>query len=132
MAIETYPVRGIPSSFVFSNMKLLTDKGAGEAKLFVGPKSKETDIDEFFEFGNGYVYTFDKKNVLEYMLQVKMEYVFQTINKYKVASLDKWNEMYSTLSELDDLLYAVHLEKFTDASRYYVRADQDIFKNCGS
>lgn len=31
-------IKGVPSSFVFKNMKLDTDKGAGEAKLFVGTK----------------------------------------------------------------------------------------------
>ena len=37
-------IKGVPSSFVFKNMKLDTDKGAGEAKLFVGPKSQIEDI----------------------------------------------------------------------------------------
>ena len=46
---EIYKVTGIPSSFVFGDMKLLTDKGAGEAKLFVGPKRKEKEIDDFFQ-----------------------------------------------------------------------------------
>ena len=62
MAKTDYIVRAIPSSFVFSDMKLMTDKGAGEAKLFVGPKSKETEIDDFFRFGSGIKYRFDKKN----------------------------------------------------------------------
>jgi len=53
VAKTDYIVRAIPSSFVFSDMKLMTDKGAGEAKLFVGPKSKETEIDDFFRFGSG-------------------------------------------------------------------------------
>ncbi len=65
MAKTDYIVRAIPSSFVFSDMKLMTDKGAGEAKLFVGPKSKETEIDDFFRFGSGITYRFDKKNMLE-------------------------------------------------------------------
>lgn len=40
-------IKGVPSSFVFKNMKLDTDKGAGEAKLFVGPKSQIEDINDF-------------------------------------------------------------------------------------
>ena len=124
----TFVVKGIPSSFVFSDMKLLTDKGAGEAKLFVGPKSKESEIDTFFEFGEGYNYRFDKQNILEYLMQVKMEYVFQKINRYKVASEEKWDEMYETINAMDEADFVVHLSKFTDNSRYYVRADEEIFK----
>ena len=121
-------MKAIPSSFVFSDMKLLADKGAGEAKLFVGPKSREVEIDKFFSFGEGYTYRFDKTNMLEYLLQVKMEFVFQNMNRYKVANLEKWNEIYSMLAEMPESDFVVHLGKFTDASRYYVRADEDLFK----
>lgn len=125
---EIYKVTGIPSSFVFGDMKLLTDKGAGEAKLFVGPKRKEKEIDDFFQFETEIKYRFDKSNLLEYMLQVKMEYVFQTINKYKTANKTKWNELYAILKELDDTELYIRLNKFVDSSRYYIRADEDLFK----
>ena len=128
MAKTIYTVKAIPSSFVFSDMKLLADKGAGEAKLFVGPKSREVEIDKFFSFGEGYTYRFDKTNMLEYLHQVKMEFVFQNMNRYKVANLEKWNEIYSMLAEMPESDFVVHLGKFTDASRYYVRADEDLFK----
>ncbi len=128
MAKTNYTVKAIPSSFVFSDMKLLADKGAGEAKLFVGPKSREVEIDKFFSFGEGYTYRFDKTNMLEYLHQVKMEFVFQNMNRYKVANLEKWNEIYSMLAEMPESDFVVHLGKFTDASRYYVRADEDLFK----
>ena len=70
-------IKGVPSSFVFKNMKLDTDKGAGEAKLFVGPKSQIEDINDFFKFDQAYSYRFDKSNLLNYLHEVKMEYVFQ-------------------------------------------------------
>ena len=128
MAKSTYVVRAIPSSFVFSDMKLASDKGAGEAKLFVGPKSKQEEIDDFFQFNTGITYRFDKKNLLDYLLQVKMEYVFQSINQYKVANIDKWNEVNSIISEMDESEFVITLNKFVDNSRYYVRADEEIFK----
>ena len=109
-------------------MKLLTDKGAGEAKLFVGPKSKESEIDEFFSFAEGYTYRFDKTNMLEYLHQVKMEFVFQNMNKYKSANLEKWNDIYITIEAMPEADFIVHLTKFTDVSRYYVRADEALFK----
>ena len=128
MAKTNYVVKAIPSSFVFSDMKLMTDKGAGEAKLFVGPKSKEEEIDAFFQFGRGITYRFDKRNMLEYLLQVKMEYVFQSINQYKVANIEKWNEINAVISEMSDSDFVISLDKFVDNSRYYVRADEEIFK----
>lgn len=128
MTKTDFTVRAIPSSFVFSDMKLLTDKGAGEAKLFVGPKSKESDIDEFFSFAEGYTYRFDKTNMLEYLHQVKMEFVFQNMNQYKSANLEKWNDIYRTIVAMPEDDFIVHLKKFTDASRYYVRADEELFK----
>lgn len=128
MSKSTYVVRAIPSSFVFSDMKLASDKGAGEAKLFVGPKSKQEEIDEFFQFNTGITYRFDKKNLLDYLLQVKMEYVFQSINQYKVANIEKWNEVNNLIGELDESELSITLNKFVDNSRYYVRADEEIFK----
>ena len=128
MAKTDFTVRAIPSSFVFSDMKLLTDKGAGEAKLFVGPKSKESEIDEFFSFAEGYTYRFDKTNMLEYLHQVKMEFVFQNMNQYKSANLEKWNDIYRKIVAMPEADFIVHLTKFTDASRYYVRADEELFK----
>lgn len=128
MAKTDYVVRAIPSSFVFSDMKLLADKGAGEAKLFVGPKSRESEIDSFFSFDESYTYRFDKTNMLEYLQQVKMEFVFQNMNQYKNANLDKWNDIYNTVFALPEAAFNIHLSKFTDASRYYIRADEDLFK----
>lgn len=49
MAKTDYIVRAIPSSFVFSDMKLMTDKGAGEAKLFVVPKVKRLKLTISFD-----------------------------------------------------------------------------------
>lgn len=121
-------VKAIPSSFVYSNMKLMADRGSGEAKLFVGSNSKESEFDAFFQFGSEMTYRFDKKNMLEYLLQVKMEYVFQSINQYKAADIEKWNKIHDTISEMDEDDFGVSLYKFADASRYYVRADEEIFK----
>lgn len=108
-------------------MKLDTDKGAGEAKLFVGPKKQIEEIEEFFKFDKGYSYRFDKANLLDYLHEVKMEYVFQCINKYKNASAETWQELYSTISNMQDLEMNITLIKYADASRVYVRANEEIF-----
>lgn len=121
-------VAGIPSSFVFSNMKLEHDAGAGEAKLFVGSKKNEKTYDAFFEFGLGYKFKFCKDNILSYLEQTKMEYVFQCINQYKEASIATWNENVSIIKSMANDDFNINLFKFTDSSRYYVRADENIFK----
>lgn len=120
-------IKGVPSSFVFKNMKLDTDKGAGEAKLFVGPKSQIEDINDFFKFDQAYSYRFDKANLLNYLHEVKMEYIFQHVNKYKDASIETWQEFYTTVENMQDSEMQIHLIEFTDTSRVYVRANEEIF-----
>lgn len=120
-------IKGVPSSFVFKNMKLDTDKGAGEAKLFVGSIKQIEDINDFFKFDQEYIYRFDKSNLLNYLHEVKMEYVFQHVNKYKEASIETWQEFYTTVEDMKDSEMQVHLTEFTDRSRVYVRANEEIF-----
>ena len=120
-------VKGVPSSFVFKNMKLETDKGAGEAKLFVGPKSQIDEIEKFYKFDEDYQFRFDKDNLLEYMHEVKMEYVFQKMNKYKDASIETWNELCATIQSMQLSEMNINISKYMDASRVYVRADEEIF-----
>lgn len=120
-------IKGVPSSFVFKNMKLDTDKGAGEAKLFVGSISQIEDINDFFKFDQEYSYRFDKSNLLNYLHEVKMDYVFQHVNKYKEASIETWQEFYTTVENMQDSEMQVHLTEFTDTSRVYVRANEEIF-----
>lgn len=128
MTVERKIIKGIPSSFVFSNMKLEKDRGAGEAKLFVGGVSSEGEYDEFFEFGSDYKYLFNRSNLLQYLHETKMECVFQKINQYKAAGLASWKENYNSILGLDEKDFFVSLTKFTDTSRYYVRADEEVFK----
>ncbi|WP_052076864.1 hypothetical protein [Veillonella montpellierensis] len=120
-------IKGVPSSFVFKNMKLDADKGAGEAKLFVGPKSQIEDINDFFKFNQEYSYRFDKLNLLNYLHEVKMEYVFQHVNKYKDASIETWQKFYTIVENMQNSEMQIHLTEFTDTSRVYIRANEEIF-----
>lgn len=128
MSNETLLVKALPSSFVAREMKLEQDRGAGEAKLFIGPVKKEKEFDEFFEFNTGVVYKFSKSNMLEYLQHMKIEYGYQSISKYKEVSIDSWDEKYKEIELLPDADFECSLEKFADASRYYVRANENIFK----
>ncbi len=121
-------VKGVASSFVINQMKINTDTGSGEAKLFVGPMNNKNTYDEFFEFNNDYHYKFDKDNLITYLNQVKLEYAFQKINKYKNVSIELWEQNYNKIVNLNEEELTVNLEKFNDENRYYVRANNNIFK----
>lgn len=126
--IERKVIKALPSSFVAPNMKLATESGSGEAKLWVGQKSNSNELDQFFEFDTDYSYTFSRDNMLEYLQQVKVEYVYQKFNNYKNASLFTWNENFAQIKDLPENEFAVRLSKFTDKTRYYVRSEELIFK----
>lgn len=82
---------------------------------------------DFFKFDQAYSYRFDKSNLLNYLHEVKMEYVFQHVNKYKDASIETWQEFYTTVENMQDSEMQIHLTEFTDTSRVYVRANEEIF-----
>ena len=121
-------VKAIPSSFVAKNMKLYSDTGAGEAKLFVGSTRNTKEFNEFFEFESDYKYRFSKENLLQYLNQTKLEYGFQKINRYKNVSLETWEENYRNISSMDEDEFYFELHSFADKSRFYIRSDDELFK----
>ena len=135
--MNSFTVKGIPTSFVKSNMKFPSDGGSGEARLFVGNKSKFNELNAFFGLDDSdekykkitaYTVMFDKNNFLDYMKYVKIEHVFQLFNKYNAASLEEWEKSYNEIKDLNDDDFIVHLYTVNDKNRYYVRADEKIFK----
>lgn len=135
--MNSFTVKGIPTSFVKSNMKFPSDGGSGEARLFVGNKSKFNELNVFFGLDDSdekynkitaYTVMFDKNNFLDYMKYVKIEHVFQLFNKYNAASLEEWEKSYNEIKDLNDDDFIVHLYTVNDKNRYYVRADEKIFK----
>ena len=135
--MNSFTVKGIPTSFVKSNMKFPSDGGSGEARLFVGNKSKFNELNAFFGLDDSdekykkitaYTVMFDKNNFLDYMKYVKIEHVFQLFNKYNAASLEEWEKSYNEIKDLNDDEFIVNLYTVNDKNRYYVRADEKIFK----
>ena len=126
--IITKRIMSIPSSFVAQNMKKADDLGSGESKLFVGPLSKEVELDNFFEFGSNYTYSISKNNLRDYLLQVKFEYVYHKFNNYKKATLGSWNQNLQSVVNLPSSTINIELVKFKDKARYYVRSETEEFK----
>lgn len=111
-------------------MKIKTDGGSGEAKLHIGSRLKETFFLDFFNnYDDTNEYYFEKDNMLEFMKYLKLEYLYQGINEYKDVNLLYYNEMSSNITSLEAINFRFRLTPFMDASRYYIRSDEEIFKN---
>lgn len=139
MTKETFKVTALPTSFVHSNMKPINDKGSGEARLFLGNKGEFQNLCDFFGLDNNgkskqqiskYNVRFDKENCLDYMKYSKIEHVFQFFNKYKNTNIDEWNSIFAYLKDLDENEFYIKLYTVNDSSRFYVRADEDIYMKC--
>lgn len=118
--MEQLVVKSIATSFVYNKMKFITDKGSGEGKLFIGGNSKIEEYDSFFEFGNSYTYKLDKQNILEYLHEVKIEFVYQFFGKYQEANINLWNQYYEYAQNLNEQDLILNLVKQADAKRYYI------------
>lgn len=130
MKVDELTVNSLPSSFVFRRLKLESDNGAGEAKLFIGSVHNSEKFDNFFEnYSNSNEYLFIRENILLYLEQVKIEYVYQAINKYKDINYSYWQDEYNQIKEMQDDDFNFVLTKFVDKARYYIRSDESIFKN---
>lgn len=118
----------IPSSFVSRKLKLSSDKGSGEAKLFIGSTRNIQEIDKFFsDFDDNNIFKVKKTQLLEYLNSVKIEYVGQRYNSYNDIGLDYFESVKSILDGLDDE-FSIKIEKFADVSRVYIRPTAEFKK----
>ncbi|MEE3422965.1 MAG: hypothetical protein VZR11_09730 [Succinimonas sp.] len=124
--VETKIIKYLPLSFVADNIKNAEDVAAD--KLFVGPLSQESELDNFFEFSTEYTYYISKSNFRDYLLQVKFEYVYHKFNSYRNTTLETWNNNLKLVDTLPASTINIDLVKFTDKSGYYVRSETTEFK----
>ena len=111
----------IPTSFVRSPIKLIVDKGNGEAKLYIGPTEDALELEKFFSFWNvSNVYAFDRKNLLEYLDDVADEYLRQ--DKYKSVGRDYHRKLVSQIINSGPHELEVNLTVFSDPKRVYIRS----------
>lgn len=128
MKIDELIIKSLPSSFVFRNVKLLGDNGSGEAKLHIGSANNFKQYDDFFNnYDQRNQYYFNKENMLMFLEQIKIEYVYQSINKYSEVNYTYWEQKYNEIEQLNSENFEFELSKFKDSSRYYIRSKQDIF-----
>lgn len=112
----------LPSSFVSTSRKLKSDKGNGEAKLYIGNKKEENIIDSFFDdFNSENKYKIDILKIKTFFLKLYLEFNFEIFNEYKQT--DK-KAFFKILDQLDKLPNEkeIDIHKYADKTRYYIRS----------
>lgn len=118
-------VINISSSFVEKDFKPLSEKGSGEAKLYIGKEVDTDKLDNFFNhFSEENIYEFDRNKLLEYLKYVKLEYIGNFINIYKNVNIDTYNDRLSFVMSSNNPL-RIKLDKMTSKGRYYLKASSD-------
>jgi len=87
----------VPDFFVHPTNKP-KGSGNGEAKLYLGLASKESELDIFFNnFDVNNKYFLRKNNLLKILENLKLEFTFQVFRKYENLSLKAWEDIYSLI-----------------------------------
>ena len=92
----------ISSSFVKNDIKLRSDKGSGEAKLFLGSTNDLSIIEFFNNFNENNKYIIYKEELLNYYYKIFIEFIAEKCNNYKNVGLSKYLEKLNELNQLDD------------------------------
>ena len=111
----------IPTSFVKRPVKLIDDKGNGEAKLYIGSTDEVAELEKFFSYWKeSNAYTFERENLITYLNDSADEYL--KIDKYQGVNKSYHRGLVANIinSGLDDL--TIHLEVYSDRLRYYIRS----------
>lgn len=105
-------------------LKLATDKGSGESKLFVGTISNKQQYDTFFNnFDSTNTYQLKKDNLLDYLKYARLEYVAHKCNEYKALNSEYHAEKVKQVLEMSDLI-PLKISSYEDPKRYYIRTDE--------
>ena len=71
----------------------------------MGSLSKRAEFDSYFDFSGPTTYKLDKDNLLDYLQKVKIEYIYQSINKYENISLADWQDAYDYVATATSLTF---------------------------
>lgn len=115
----------VSSSFVSRRLKLMNDKGAGESKLHVGSVKNKQEYDNFFnQFSAQNIYQLKKENLVDYLKYARIEFVAHKCNDYKEVDKAYYDSKVAQVANLSDYI-SLQIVPFTDANRYYIRADDN-------
>lgn len=116
----------ISSSFVKTRLKIITESGNGEAKLFIGSLSQKDEFNNFFnDFDNSNSYCFDKNNLLDYLKYMRIEYIAQKCNQYQNVTKEYYEEQVKKVNNLTEQDFKFKITSYLDdkRNRYYIRGD---------
>ncbi len=113
----------IPSSFVKKDLKFKNEKGAGEAKLFIGSTKKDSEFDMFFNgFHDSNAYLIYRDDILDYLKRTELEYISHKCGEYKNANRGYYDKIVEKISSLNEVIKFT-LVKFADKHRIYIRTE---------
>ena len=115
-------VERIPYSFVRKDMKRTVD-GSGEAKLFVKCVSEDEEqrLDAFFGIGTELRCSISQSNILDYLKQVRLEYIYHNFSDYINANDEVWRQKYAEIAAMSAQKFSIKLSKTKSRNRYYIR-----------
>jgi 5-methylcytosine-specific restriction endonuclease McrA len=115
----------IPTSFVKRQIKLIDDKGNGEAKLYIGSTDDVAEFEKFFSYWKkSNVYAFDRENLITYLDDAADEYLKN--DKYQQVSKSYHRGLVANVTNSKTKDLRVYLEVYSDRLRYYIRSvDQE-------
>lgn len=116
----------IVESAVKNSIKLRGTSSNGEAKIYLGPTSKGFS-DFFNHFDDSNLYRLDKDNLKEFLLSLKVEYVYQALQQYKGVSSRYWEQKYQELLSYKESDLQFQVKEFSSGSRFYIRSQDRIF-----
>lgn len=113
---------------VHKNYKLMTTKGMGEARIYVG--HDEVALDEFFELDNIESFIFLKNDLLNYIKEAKDEF-FNPVQQYKNDISQYYVSNVQLIENCKDNILKLHFVKKYDSQRryYLVLADKESRSN---
>ena len=126
----------VAGSFVLSKHKLSTEKGSGEAKLFVGSVSNKEEVLGFFnDFSQENVYFMNKVDIVKAFGNGFREY--NECDKYRYSKdVDSEQDMMNNFDYIASLPEKVYfkIEEYADEKRIYIRSvkEKDYQKNWNS
>lgn len=120
--IDAFDINFVESA-ACKNLKL-EGKGTGEARIYVGGEKEK--LDEFFDFANiEYFFTY-KKDLQQYLVDAKEEYITPT-QKYAKDISVYYDDNVSNIESLDyNLIVFKFHKKWDDQKRYYLVLNDEI------
>ena len=116
----------IPTSFVKRQLKYKNETGSGEAKLFIGNTQRISEFNELFnDFTEEKMCVIFKKNLLDYLRRIEIEYIGHKYGDYKEVDLNYYKDKVKKISELEQKEYFFRIDKYEDKNRVYIRTSND-------